>query len=112
MGIRGYMNNQETLPVNFEDLIKTQSKPILVDFWAEWCPPCKMMNPILSKLAGEWKEKIMIIKINTDEKPYISARYGITSIPTMILFKNGAEVKRTVGAMSLENLKKTLEGYL
>lgn len=106
------METEEKLPKSFEDLIASREKPVLVDFWAEWCPPCKMMNPVLSQLSGEWKDRLMIVKINTDEQPYLSSRYGISSIPTMILFKKGTEAKRLVGAMSLQNLKKSLEGYL
>lgn len=113
MGIRrANMEKESTMPVSFEDLISNHDKPILVDFWAEWCPPCKMMNPILKQLAGEWKEKITIIKVNVDEKPYLASRYGIASIPTLVLFSNGKEAKRSVGAMSLQSLKKTYDPFI
>ena len=106
------METENTMPANFEDLLLTHDKPILVDFWAEWCPPCKMMNPILKQLAGEWKDKITVIKVNVDEKPYLASRYGIASIPTLILFSKGKEAKRSVGAMSFQNLKNTYSNFI
>lgn len=112
-GYKGdFMETKQAFPKSFEDLIVSHDKAILVDFWAEWCPPCKMMNPLLTQLSGEWKEKLTIVKINIDEQPFLASRYGISSIPTMILFKNGKEVRRVVGAMSLSNLKKSLETEL
>ncbi|HMV78674.1 MAG TPA: thioredoxin [Leptospiraceae bacterium] len=99
-------NTEEKLPASFDELIRTHELPILVDFWAEWCGPCRMMTPVLSQLASEMKGKLTVIKINTDEKPALAAKYGISSIPTMILFKEGKEAGRTSGAMNLESLKK------
>lgn len=104
--------NAETLPKTFEELIQTHEKPVLVDFWAEWCPPCKMLAPELEKLAKEWKEKVTIIKINTDEKQALANRYQISGIPTLILFKDGKEIKRTSGAMPVSALKQEFGSYL
>ena len=106
------MEQTKQLPSNFEELLESHEKPILVDFWAEWCPPCKMLNPIITQIAKDWKERVTVIKINIDEKNEIASRYGISSIPTLILFKNGKEVKRSLGAMSLVSLKNTYEQYL
>lgn len=102
----------ENLPKTFDELINTHEKPILVDFWAEWCPPCKMLAPELEKLAKEWKDQVTIIKINTDEKQHLANRYQISGIPTLILFKDGQEVKRTSGAMPLQGLKSTFGSFL
>ena len=103
--------NQELLS-SFFDLIATHDKPILVDFWAEWCGPCRMLTPIVAELAGIWKGKVTVIKINTEEKPAIAGHYGINSIPTLILFKNGKEVKRISGALPLPQLQKTFESFI
>ncbi len=100
------------LPRSFEDLIQTHQGPILVDFWAEWCGPCKMVAPVVEELAKNWKGRILVIKINTEEKPHIAARYGVYSIPTLILFKGGREIKRVIGAMPYPALKSQLEPYL
>ena len=100
------------MPKSFFELLETHDKPILVDFWADWCPPCKMLSPVMEELSKEWKEKVTVIKINTDAKPDIANRYGIQSIPTIILFKNGKEVKRTTGAMPLQKLKSVYEAFL
>ena len=95
----------DALPKSFDELLNTHEKPVLVDFWAEWCGPCKMLGPVLEELSKEWNDKITIIKINTDEKPDIAGRYNISGIPTMILFKDGKEAKRVSGALSLQQIK-------
>ena len=100
------------LPGSFEELIRTHDKPILVDFWAEWCGPCRMVSPVVEQLAREWKGRITVIKINTDQKPEISARYNISGIPTIILFKNGKEAHRVSGALPLPALKSAFEKFL
>lgn len=102
----------DTLPPSFEDLIRTHDKPILVDFWAEWCGPCKMVGPEIAKLAKEWQGKVTVIKINTDEKQALAIKYGINSIPTIILFKEGKEAKRIVGAMNHTQMKQVFEPFL
>jgi len=100
------------LPGSFEELIRTHDKPILVDFWAEWCGPCRMVSPVVEQLAREWKGRITVIKINTDQKPEISASYNISGIPTIILFKNGKEAHRVSGALPLPALKSAFEKFL
>ena len=101
-----------TMPASFDDLIRSHPQPILVDFWADWCQPCHMLAPVLKQLASEWKCRLTIIKINTEEKPQIAQRFGITGIPTLILFKNGQEVHRTSGALPLPALKQNFERFL
>lgn len=103
---------EKELPKSFEELIKTHDKPVLVDFWAEWCGPCRMLSPIIEQLAGEWKDKITVIKINTDDNQVIAHKYNIQSIPTVILFKNGEVAKRVSGAMPLNQLKKQFESLV
>ena len=97
----------EVYPKSFETLLQTHDKPILVDFWAPWCGPCKMVAPELEKLAKDWKGKVSIIKVNTDEKQEIAGKYGISGIPTFILFKNGKEVHRISG-LTLVGVDATL----
>jgi len=93
---------------NFEELVLRSEKPVLVDFWAEWCGPCKMMAPTLDRVAAE-REDLVIAKINVDDLGDIAAKYGVRGIPTLMLFKKG-EVDRTkVGALSGEQLKKFLD---
>ncbi len=97
---------------SFQEFIETHEKPILADFWASWCGPCKMMAPILATLAKEWKERLTIIKVDTEAKPFLSQQYAIASIPTMILFKNGKELHRISGAIPLVNLKAILSEFV
>jgi len=83
--------------------------PVLVDFWAPWCGPCKMMAPILDRVAAEWSTRLQVGKVNTDEQAELSNRYQIRSIPTLILFKDGAEVARQSGAVAASTLQRWLE---
>ena len=100
------------LPGSFNDLIANHPKPILVDFWAEWCGPCKMVAPVIEQLAKEWKDRVTVVKINTDEKPEVASQYGIQSIPTIIMFKGGQEVHRVVGALSPAAMKAQFEPHI
>jgi thioredoxin 2 len=81
---------------------------VLVDCWAPWCGPCKMLAPILDQLASEYKGRAKIVKLNTDQNPGISSRYGIQSIPTMLIFKNGKQVDRLTGALPKQEIEKHL----
>lgn len=83
---------------NFETTVLNSELPVLVDFWAEWCGPCKMIGPILEQLAEEMQGKVVIAKLNIDENPMVGSKYGIRSIPTMIMFKGGQTVATKIGA--------------
>jgi len=93
---------------NFDTDVLKSKKPVLVDFFAEWCGPCKMMGPVIEELAKEHEEEWTIGKCNIDDSPEAAAQYGVQSIPTIIIFKNGEEVDRMVGFQSKDVLKKKL----
>ncbi|MCL4398005.1 thioredoxin [Patescibacteria group bacterium] len=94
---------------NFDEELKKATLPVLVDFYADWCGPCKMMAPIIDDVAKEYDGKIIIGKVNVDNNPNVSMKYGIMSIPTIILFKSGQPVKQLVGYQPKETLLKALE---
>ena len=111
------MENSKSLEVevngnNFQREVLESSVPVLVDFWAPWCMPCRMLAPIIEKLAEENKGKLKVCKLNTDENQNIAAQHGIQGIPTLIVFKEGKEVGRTVGVMSKEKLQEKLDPIL
>ena len=93
---------------NFDAEVTKSDKPVLIDFWAPWCGPCKMQTPILEKLAQSGEIQASIVKINTDENPELAQKFGISSIPTLILMKGGAEVERFVGVQPEAVLKQKL----
>ncbi|MBP1552223.1 MAG: thioredoxin [Oscillospiraceae bacterium] len=82
---------------NFENVVLNSDKPVLVDFWATWCGPCKMIAPVVEEIAQEYEDKIVVAKIDVDEVPSVAAKYNVMSIPTLIVFENGKEVNRLVG---------------
>jgi len=97
---------------SFHDDVLAADKPVLVDFWAEWCGPCRMIAPALEEISEELGDKVTVAKINIDEHPDAPAKYGVRGIPTMILFKNGAPAATKVGAAPKSALKGWLEGEL
>ena len=88
------------------------SKAVLLDFWAEWCGPCKMIAPLLDEVAGKYEEKLDVVKLNVDENPNVAQKFGIRSIPTLILFKDGAVQAQLMGAMPLRQLEEFLDTNL
>lgn len=96
----------------FEEQVLKASQPVLVDFWAPWCAPCRFLSPIVEELAGEYEGKVTFVKLNTDNDPGIAQRYNIFSIPTLILFKDGKPVKELVGLRPKRDLKNSLEEVL
>lgn len=96
---------------NFEEVISSE-KPVLVDFWAEWCGPCKMIGPVVEELASDYDGKAVVAKVNVDENPNVSAKFGIRSIPTLLVFKNGEIVDKQVGAVPKGVLSQKLDAQL
>jgi thioredoxin 1 len=94
---------------NFSDEVLKSTVPVLVDFWAEWCGPCKMIAPILDELASEYDGKVKIGKVNTEDQQPLAAQYGIRAIPTLLLFKNGQVAEQIVGLRSKRDLKTSLD---
>ncbi len=101
----------EITDANFEEVLSTD-KPVLVDFWAEWCGPCKMIGPVVEELAGEYDGKAVIAKVDVDSNPQVSAKFGIRSIPTLLFFKNNEIVDKQVGAVPKAVLSQKLEAQL
>jgi thioredoxin 1 len=92
----------------FEQEVLESETPVLVDFWAEWCGPCHAVSPVLERIADERRDELKLVKVNIDEEPQLAQRYGVASIPTMILFKNGEPAAAAIGAQPKGSLEKSL----
>lgn len=97
---------------NFDSEVTKSSVPVLLDFWAAWCAPCRMLTPTVEAIAKDYEGKARVGKLNVDENNEISAKYGIKGIPTLILFKNGVEQERVVGATTKDNIARMLDKYM
>src|SRR5882724_5733490 len=102
---------KELTDANFVETLKSD-KPVLVDFWAEWCGPCKMSGPVVEELADDYDGKAVVSKLNVDENPQVTARYGVRSIPTLLVFKNGQIVDKQVGAVPKSVLASKLQAQV
>jgi thioredoxin 1 len=97
---------------SFKDDVLESDVPVLVDFWAPWCGPCRMVAPVVDEIADQYAGQVKVVKLNTDENPNTASQYGIRSIPTLMIFKGGQRVDMVVGAVPKTTLSNTLEKYL
>lgn len=97
---------------NFEQTVMKSAQPVLVDFWAEWCMPCRMIAPVVEDLAKTYDGKIVVGKINIDDQPELAQKYGVMSIPTLMLFKNGSVENKTIGAVGKDKITKMIDSVL
>ena len=97
---------------SFEQDVLKSSKPVLVDFWAEWCAPCRMIGPIIDQIAYDFASSATVVKLNVDDNTATAQRYGIKGIPTLILFNEGKEVERLVGATGKDSITRIIEKYV
>lgn len=105
-------NAREVTDISFEAEVLKSSKPVMVDFWAEWCGPCRKLSPILDDIASEHSEKIDVVKLNVDDNPATAAKYGITSIPAVYVFKDGAVAATSIGAKPKQVLEQEFADFL
>ena len=94
---------------NYNELVQNSDKPVMIDFWAEWCGPCRMVGPIVEEMSGDYAGKAVIGKVNVDENPQVAQTYGVESIPTLMLFQNGEPKQRFVGGQPKSRLQGALD---
>ncbi|MEK7874437.1 MAG: thioredoxin [Chloroflexota bacterium] len=104
--------SKEITDIEFEREVIQSKTPVLVDFWAPWCGPCKMIEPVMEELAKEYEGKVRFTKVNVDENPLTASKFGIRAIPSILVFKDGKAVKQVVGAVPKGELKKHLEAVV
>ncbi len=102
----------ELTDANFEELVEKSNMPVLVDFWAEWCGPCRMVGPVVDELHSDYEGKALVGKVNVDDNPAISAKFGIRNIPTVLFFKNGEVVDKQVGAAAKSAYEQKLDALV
>jgi thioredoxin 1 len=102
----------EITDANFEELVMNADKPVVVDFWAEWCGPCRMIGPVIEEMATEYDGKAIIGKVNVDQNPGVSAKFGVRNIPTILFVKNGEIADKSVGAVPKAQLTAKLDAIL
>jgi thioredoxin 1 len=111
-GIPGMSAALQVTDSSFKQDVLESDIPVLVDFWAPWCGPCRMVAPVVDEIAQQYEGKVKVVKLNTDENPQVASQYGIRSIPTLMIFKGGQRVDMVVGAVPKTTLSNTLEKYI
>lgn len=106
------MSTIDVTDQDFQEKVIDSDKPVIVDFWAVWCGPCRQLSPVLEEIGEKYSENVTVAKVNVDDNPGIAAQYGITSIPTVFVFKDGEKVATSVGAKPLHVLEKEFSDYL
>ncbi|PZO22418.1 MAG: thiol reductase thioredoxin [Leptolyngbya foveolarum] len=106
------MSAAQVTDSTFKQEVLESETPVLVDFWAPWCGPCRMVAPVVEEISEQYDGKVKVVKVNTDENPSVASQYGIRSIPTLMIFKGGQRVDMVVGAVPKTTLANTLEKYL
>ena len=102
----------EITNVSFDEKVSSNARPVLVDFWASWCAPCRMLSPTIDQIAEDYDGKVTVGKINIDEEPELAQRFGVMSIPTLILFKEGNVVSKSVGVVGKDKIAAMIDGAL
>ena len=102
----------EITDANFQETVMNSDKPVLLDFWAEWCGPCRMLGPLVDEIHTEYDGKAVVGKVNVDENPEVAGKYGIRSIPTVLFIKNGEIVDKSVGAVPKATLTEKLDAHM
>ncbi|MGE5219911.1 MAG: thioredoxin [Chloroflexota bacterium] len=103
---------REVAEGNFDEMVLQSDRPVLVDFWAEWCGPCRALAPTLEAVAQSWGDRAHVVKLNVDAGPEVAARYGVRAIPTLILFKDGGEVERLLGSVSKAEIARKVGQHI